>query len=721
MPVLPLEDAIPRFKTNEDRVNTFANGNETETWETSEGVSVPSIRKYLRDKDTDINEAGEGLLAQARTQADRAEAATDAAITAAENAMTAAQEAGYVAADLPTLLASTSGHANGTIFLTRKEGYSYEVVASGGDLITAGGVRLRVVTDGGRVDVKAWGAKADGLTDDAAAMRKAIGSGLPLSWGDNKYRACSELLFSGVSSDWESDGATIFYDPPAPTQRAIHFAMGLNETFRTKGKLHLDVNNKAFDGFSATATTMYTDAVDDWPDFVADDLSVDRARRSSLSFVGGSGIVILGGFRRVILNRPVVTNCTMAAGAEVFGAQGIFGITIGRVSGTNPISPDYALIQDPYVDYVASDDPAYLNDQDGIRMFSERRRDGIAPDRRQYIVRGGKIKNARNRSIKMQTQNGLIEGVFLEKDQATLNLPNGMTINPDIDWQINGGTTRDITVHYEEASPPEIVRLVSHRVDETFTSGILDGLSGYIKLNALATAPILAYANADSDVPITRHDVKVLNVSLKGPISEVLRIAQRGVSSDRASVENIDAEITTAIFAPTSSSAGTFFAFARNVWNRGASLVPLTINVAAERIVSAQGCTGFIKGSSNFYSGEGQMLRVESIGPVTPRIAAALVPITKILADGETWDLPRHGLNNGSCIMFVSATIDNSGSGVIGLGNGARSLGAGPSIVVGLNAEPASGSIRVWQPSGEGAKIRNMFGSTRTVSVLLFG
>ena len=570
--------------------------------------------------------------------------------------------------------------------------------------------------------MKAWGAKADGLTDDAAAIRKAVGSGLPLSWGDNKYRACSELLFSGVSPDWESDGATIFYDPPAPTQRAIHFAMGLNETFRTKGKLHLDVNNKAFDGFSATASTVYTDAVKDWPDFIADDLSVTKARRSSLAFVGGSGIIILGGFRRVILTRPVVTNCTMAAGAEVFGAQGIFGITIGRVSGTNPISPDYALIQDPYVDYVASDDPAYLNDQDGIRMFSERRRDGIAPDRRQYIVRGGKVKNARNRSIKMQTQNGLIEGVFLEKDQATLNLPNGMTINPDIDWQINGGTTRDITVYYEEATPPEIVRMVTHRVDETFTSGVLDGVSGYIKLNPLATAaPILAYANADSDVPITRHDVKVLNVSLKGPISEVLRIAQRGVSSDRASVENIDAEITTAIFAPTNSSAGTLFAFARNVWNRGVSLVPLGTDISNDRIVSAQGCIGFIKGSRNFHAGEGQMLRVESIGPVTPRLAAALVPMTKILADGETWDLPRHGLNNGACIMLVSVGIDNSGSGVIGLGNGARSLGAGPSITVGLNAEPASGSIRVWQPSGEGAKIRNMFGSTRTVSVLLFG
>lgn len=115
------------------------------------------------------------------------------------------------------------------------------------------------------------------------------------------------------------------------------------------------------------------------------------------------------------------------------------------------------------------------------------------------------------------------------------------------------------------------------------------------------------------------------------------------------------------------------------------------------------------------------MLRVESIGPVTPRIAAAAVPMTKILADGETWDLPRHGLNNGACIMLLSVNADNSAQGVIGLGNGARALGVGSNITVGLNAEPASGGIRVWQPNVEGAKIKNALGSTRTVSVLLFG
>ena len=177
MPVLPLEDAIPRFKTNEARVDRFANGSETETWETDNGTEVPSIRKFLRDKDTDINEAAEGLLAQARTQADRAEAATDVTIAAAENAITAAQEAASVVADLPTLRASPRTYPTGSIISTRAEGFSYTVVPTGAmdyNVVTAGGVMLRVNEVGGVFNVRAFGAKGDSTTDDTVAVQAAL-------------------------------------------------------------------------------------------------------------------------------------------------------------------------------------------------------------------------------------------------------------------------------------------------------------------------------------------------------------------------------------------------------------------------------------------------------------------------------------------------------------------------------------------------------------------
>ena len=115
------------------------------------------------------------MFVETQEAANTAITASGNAVTASETAMTAAQEAqeaiSLQAADLPTLLADESSYTDGTIFATRAEGYSYEVVASDGDLVTAGGIHLRVVADGGRADVKAWGAKADGLTDDADAIR----------------------------------------------------------------------------------------------------------------------------------------------------------------------------------------------------------------------------------------------------------------------------------------------------------------------------------------------------------------------------------------------------------------------------------------------------------------------------------------------------------------------------------------------------------------------
>lgn len=70
MPELPIEEAIPRYKQNEARVNQFVNGGPTESYTTADGVSVPTIRKFVAD----INTEGEGWLAKAQDTADRAEA-----------------------------------------------------------------------------------------------------------------------------------------------------------------------------------------------------------------------------------------------------------------------------------------------------------------------------------------------------------------------------------------------------------------------------------------------------------------------------------------------------------------------------------------------------------------------------------------------------------------------------------------------------------------------
>lgn len=62
MAELPLDQAIPRFKTNEDRIDKFTNGSSTETVTTSDGQQYPTIRKFLADKSEEIDAAVEGFV-----------------------------------------------------------------------------------------------------------------------------------------------------------------------------------------------------------------------------------------------------------------------------------------------------------------------------------------------------------------------------------------------------------------------------------------------------------------------------------------------------------------------------------------------------------------------------------------------------------------------------------------------------------------------------------
>lgn len=78
MAILPLVQAIPRFKANENRIDILTNGTALQTWTTSEGVVLPSFAKFLADKDAEINLEADGILAQT-------EAAKDEAIAAVNN------------------------------------------------------------------------------------------------------------------------------------------------------------------------------------------------------------------------------------------------------------------------------------------------------------------------------------------------------------------------------------------------------------------------------------------------------------------------------------------------------------------------------------------------------------------------------------------------------------------------------------------------------------
>lgn len=74
-----LAEAVDGFKQDADRTRTFSNGGPTDTYTTTDGTQVPSVQKFLADKDSEINVAADGILAEAVDQANAAaQSATNA-------------------------------------------------------------------------------------------------------------------------------------------------------------------------------------------------------------------------------------------------------------------------------------------------------------------------------------------------------------------------------------------------------------------------------------------------------------------------------------------------------------------------------------------------------------------------------------------------------------------------------------------------------------------
>lgn len=133
------------------------------------------------------------------------QASVQAALDAAERAEQAAEDAASAQADIQgaTLFAANlaalraspaASYPVGTVFMTRREGYAFEVVSSDPDITTSGGVFLRALPDGeGFVSIDQFGAVPDGNrlnstgTDNTEAFRKAFATSYNIRIGFGTY------------------------------------------------------------------------------------------------------------------------------------------------------------------------------------------------------------------------------------------------------------------------------------------------------------------------------------------------------------------------------------------------------------------------------------------------------------------------------------------------------------------------------------------------------
>jgi hypothetical protein len=167
---LPLNDAIPRFKANEERVDLFVNGNTTQSYVSSNGVSVSTIPKFLVEQSLVINAymvAQTALIvASANTAVNAANNAT-AQATIAVNAKVAAETArdqtlavAYNAEDFATF--AQGAKADTAIQAADLKSMAYQnsaIVSITGGSVT--GIVDLAVADGGTGSSTATGARAN--------------------------------------------------------------------------------------------------------------------------------------------------------------------------------------------------------------------------------------------------------------------------------------------------------------------------------------------------------------------------------------------------------------------------------------------------------------------------------------------------------------------------------------------------------------------------------
>lgn len=449
--------------------------------------------------------------------------------------------------------------------------------------------------EGAPLNVLDFGAVGDGVANDTTAIQAAINASItenrPLDWQNGTYKITSELTFSYTDTMyWMAQNATISFEPAAHTYSCMTISLPTGQ-HQITGGLTFNINQNANVGLKFVPVTNGTSE----PDLLLEDVTINEPYRT-IAFNDGDALLIIGSFNRVAIVRPVIKDCFMATGAGIAGTYGIFGITVSR---NGNFSPKNTYIENVWIENVYSDDPTYLSDQDGIRIFSRYGGSGTSGlnNPNTFTITSGVIKNVRGRSVKGQTENGIINGLSLYRTKAANGGVAGTLLqNADIEMQTGGCTVSNIEFQYEDFVPVRVVRCI--QADETVrwaSPSIVSNVRGVVSGSYAPESVVLYSALTTATAFESQFVCNDINVVSETPFLQIFSVSVlTGLSSATLCVTLANAICPVSAYAlSTSTTLTPKKILIDNIINpRGAS-VPL-INSSNGLTLQVSNISGFI-------------------------------------------------------------------------------------------------------------------------------
>lgn len=558
-----------------------------------------------------------------------------------------------------------------------------------------------------------FGAVGDGAFDDTVAVQLALASGQPLDWLDRTYRVTSTVAQTYTGNlRWRSSGATVRMTTPQQ-YAVLDVAVGAGD-HSIDGPLTVDAALNAYVG-------VRVQAIAGTPDLRVNGVTVTNPYRSGLLFVDGDGFLVRGPFQVVTMNDMVVRNCRMAVGAGVGGVSGIFGISLlSNAFG----QPKFVTMNNPTIDWVGSEDPLYLADQDGLRFIVSNGPTDV--EQITWDISGGVIRNCFGRGVKSQCETTTVRGT---KFIRTEGFSRGYG-NEEIDFQEGGGLVRDIQCIYIGSAAETVVHMQTSRDAKATNSGTVDGAHVFV---AAGTKLLRFFTN----VPALSNSqvIRVSNVDIVGPGTLQVFGAFYGTGDAQFTLFLTDISAAPAIrfvsasLRATGSATGTLKA--SRVINTGPAPTNMISQLPAwPCLVSMNDCVNFIKYSRGHSilgetaAGSG-FQAVQGLIPEGVEKAGVIRPYSFTLDNDEVFTIPSGTCvaGNASNLLFVAVSDSTRGSqallaagddGVVNMTSTATNWTASTTI-----NEPLSGLYRCWRSGG--LNISNRSGATATFTALLIG